>query len=127
MHDVDIDLGIFEVEKGEGGRHTVNFGIAPQEEMPSCTCKDWLRHHIPCKHFFAVFAHRPHWPWDRLPSAYQTSAYVSMDTAALEKQFQQTASALCDASHVDLPAEDIPPEQPSSDLPVRVRTEKSGL
>ena len=40
--------------------------------------------HIPCKNFFAIFTHRPNWSWDQLPSTYQNSAYVSMDTLALD-------------------------------------------
>ena len=82
VHDVDPDLGIFKIEKDEKTRYTVKFGTS--DDMPSCTCKDWLRYHIPCKHFFAIFTHRPNWSWDQLPSTYQNSAYVSMDTLALD-------------------------------------------
>ena len=84
VHDVDPDLGIFEIEKDEKTRYTVKFGTSTSDDMPSCTCKDWLRYHIPCKHFFAIFTHRPNWSWDQLPSTYQNSAYVSMDTLALD-------------------------------------------
>ena len=53
--------------------------------------------------------------------------YVSMDTTALEKHFHQTTSILSDDSLDDLPVEDTSPEQLSSNLPVRVRTYKSGF
>ena len=111
------------MKKVEEERHIINFGIVSQEKMPSCTCKDWLRHHIPCKHFFAVFAHRPDWPWERLPSTYQNSAYVSMDTLALKKHFNGQASddSPLDSNEYnnDLPTEDFS-EESSSDLPTRV-------
>ena len=87
VYDIHTEQGTFEVEKTAGGRHTVKFGIDTPDEMPSCTCRDWQRHHIPCKHFFAVFHHRSDWPWERLPSTYQESAYLSMDTLALEQHF----------------------------------------
>ena len=44
ISEVDVHIGIFEV-KGKRQNHTVDFSI------PSCTCKDWIAHHIPCKHF----------------------------------------------------------------------------
>ena len=91
-------------------------------------------HPLQCDLFFAVFAHRPDWPWERLPSTYQTSAYVSMDTLALEKNFHPSNSQLSDDSPLDpthehsddppAPAEDFP-EQPSSDLPTRVSVHRS--
>ena len=44
IKEVDLTSGIFEV-KGKCNGHTINFFV------PSCTCKDWIAHHIPCKHF----------------------------------------------------------------------------
>ena len=87
VHDVDKENGIFEVEKTSGGRHTVNFGILNADNMPSCTCKDWVRHHLPCKHFFSVFMHRKDWPWEKLPHVYLNSAYLSTDMQALCRHF----------------------------------------
>ena len=59
VHDTDRENGVFEVEKKSGNKHRVDFGLSRSEQMPYCTCKDWLRHHISCKHFFAIFTHRP--------------------------------------------------------------------
>ena len=54
IHDVDCENGIFEIEKAPGSKHRVDFGISSSsEKMPSCTRRDWLRYHIPCKHFLA--------------------------------------------------------------------------
>ena len=49
--------GVFEVNKMNGSKHVVNFGC--EASSPSCTCKDWVRWHILCKHFFAVFNYVP--------------------------------------------------------------------
>ena len=55
VHDIDGVEDILEVEKESGSKKTVNFDIRSEENMPTCTCKDWLRFHMPCKHSFAVF------------------------------------------------------------------------
>ena len=33
--------------------HTIDFGLV--SDKPSCTCADWVRWNIPCKHFFTIF------------------------------------------------------------------------
>ena len=79
---IQISPGLpkFEV-KGAKGTHTVDFGLKSGE--PSCSCKDWIAHHIPCKHFFAVFNHHPQWGWDQLPSSYKASPYLSLDNVTI--------------------------------------------
>ena len=73
------DDGIFEVYKTGGGKHRVNFST------PECTCKDWIRHHIPCKHFFAIFEQCPGWDWSKLPQHFLGSSYLSADTNSVHK------------------------------------------
>ena len=51
-------------------KHTVNFGSRDITTL-ACSCKDWKRWHIPCKHFFAVFRWIPKWDWDALPLEYK--------------------------------------------------------
>ena len=74
--------GSFEVHMaGTEKRYAVNF------QKPECTCstcKDWARHHIPCKHFFAIFQYFPNWNWLKLPQSYQDS-YLSADTTAVQQ------------------------------------------
>ena len=79
----DCTEGVFEVLKDTGKKHTVNFGMTTENNMPSCTCMDWQRHQIPCKHFFSVFVNRPNWQWESLPTTYLQGPYLSMDTMAL--------------------------------------------
>ena len=101
IHDIDSEKGVFEVEKISGSKHRVDFGISSLEQMPSCTCKDWLRHHIPCKHFFSTFTHRSAWQWDNLPQTYLQSSYLSTDTHALQDYFQSSTDDLDDRSTTD--------------------------
>lgn len=67
--------GKFEVYK----TNIVNFSL------PECSCKDWVRYHIPCKHFFAVFEQCPGWDWFKLPQQFSGSCYLSADTTAVKK------------------------------------------
>ena len=73
------DNGTFQVYKAGGGKHTINFNL------PECTCKDWSRFHIPCKHFFAVFEHIPGWGWSKLPQHFLDSSYLSADCSSVQK------------------------------------------
>lgn len=79
---IDDDNGVFRVKGTSGKDHEVKFHI------PSCSCRDWTTWHLPCKHFFCIFAHYPKWTWTSLPESYQNSAYLSNDHAAIEEYFQ---------------------------------------
>ncbi len=73
--------GTFIVHSPSGKEHKVQF--VAEDNMPQCTCKDWIRWHIPCKHFLAVFSHYPQWGWANLPKPYLDSEYLSADSASL--------------------------------------------
>ena len=94
------DDGIFEVYKAGGGKHTVSFST------PECTCKDWIRHHIPCKHFFAIFEHFPGWGWSELPQHFLGSSYLSADTTSVHK-YLNTEEAGNEAQPSDFQCEDL--------------------
>ena len=70
-----------------GAKHTVSFFTESDDQMPSCTCKDWARWHIPCKHFFAIFREIPDWTWESLPTCYLSSSYLTTDNGALVDYF----------------------------------------
>lgn len=79
--------GTFTILKQSKGSHTVNFGVDSSE--PTCTCKDWKKWKIPCKHFFAVFNVKPEWGWNALPLSYLQSAYLSCDTDTVTSFYKQ--------------------------------------
>lgn len=87
---IDIELGVFEVKKSENKSYTVSFGFDANDKMPFCTCPDWIKWHLPCKHFFAVFSLYPSWNWYKLPQAYLESAYMSTDQQSLDNFFKRT-------------------------------------
>lgn len=55
----------------------VTFG--GHDATPSCTCKEWQRTHLPCKHMFAIFRHKPDWGFENLSEAYRTSPFFTLD------------------------------------------------
>ena len=57
--------------------YKVSFG--KHAATPSCTCKEWHRTHLPCKHMFAIFRHKPDWGFDNLNKAYRTSPFFTLD------------------------------------------------
>ena len=82
---MEDSCGEFNVTTASGKVHKVDFGNATG--TPSCTCMDWVRYHIPCKHFFAIFNHQENWSWHSLPPAYLTSPLLSIDHKALASEF----------------------------------------
>ena len=78
----DEDKGIFIVKGKSGVVHTINFG--KESGKPSCTCQDWTRHNVPCKHFFLIFITKIQWGWTSLPQSYLQGPYLSCDNNALE-------------------------------------------
>ena len=63
-------------------------------ETKTLDCKDWLRHQLPCKHFFAVFQYRKEWQWEQLPPKYLKSAYLPMDVDSIRCHFQQRSEPI---------------------------------
>ena len=78
----DQQNGIFTIKGSSENIYTVNFGESSEE--PFCTCFDWTKWNIPCKHFFAIFSFILNWIWDCLPSSYRSSVYLLSTDSALQ-------------------------------------------
>ena len=84
------NTGEFSVKGSSGCSHTVSFGINSNNGSPSCSCRDWLQWHIPCKHFWTVFRFYPSWSWNSLPESYKSSALILKQwTLSLENNLHQ--------------------------------------
>lgn len=46
--------------------------------IPCCTCQDFMRHKLPCKHFFAIFRFFSEWSFARLPKEYTEGPLLSL-------------------------------------------------
>ena len=98
IHETDTPSS-FEIIKESGAKHTVLFCTESDDQMPSCTCKDWARWHIPCKQFFfAIFRKISDWSWESLPTGYLRSAYLTTDNKALSDYFVNQGVAQNDLS-----------------------------
>ena len=93
IEDVNLNNGEFKTIRNSRKERNVNFGYCSPNSMPSCSCPDWEKFHLPCKHFFAIFRLRPAWTWSRLPKNYLESAYLSLDNDALRDYYQEPLTA----------------------------------
>ena len=99
--------GEFHVMK-DTKKHTVNFGSRNASTL-ACSCKDWKRWHLPCKHFFTIFRWIQQWDCDALPLEYKNSAYLSTDNSAIHEYLDK--QGVLDSNDAPDPLND------SSDLP----------
>ena len=76
----DTSAGLFTLQSSSK-THTIDFGLTSGK--PSCTCADWVRWNIPCKHFFTIFRLVDGWGWESLPDVYKRSPYLCDDSSAL--------------------------------------------
>ena len=119
---ISDDEGTFTVKGSNSNHHCVSFGMNSTDTTPSCTCRDWVQWHIPCKHFWAVFRFYPAWYWARFPESYQRSAYLSTDTGALDTFFNDSPANISDdlqdgASKSTTPGEDHTSSSPADEIP----------
>ena len=79
------------VMTNDAGYHTVRSSqrktvykvdIGDAERMPSCSCYAFQRHHLPCKHFAAVFLHKQ-LTWSSLPANYRDHPILTCDSDCL--------------------------------------------
>ena len=107
---VDSERGIFSVRGKSGYTHTVDFGT--ETEKPSCTCQDWAKNNLPCKHFFLVFTNICGWGWSSLPQSYLNSPYLCCDGVSLIKTATSSPS--------ECQQESLVPEELQDELPLKV-------
>ena len=54
--------------------------------FPSCSCKDFDNHFLPCKHMFAIFHTYSDVSWESLPSWYRNSAQMVLDEEVISSK-----------------------------------------
>ena len=47
--------------------------------FPTCTCHDWMKHLMPCKHFLALFEHKSGISWNSLGNVFRKLPYFNID------------------------------------------------
>ena len=122
----DMVQGIFEIKKSESKTYTVSFGFNTNDKMPFCSCPDWIKWHLPCKHFFAVFSLYPSWDWYKLPQAYLESAYLSTDQQSLDNFFKRSVNNDDKECKIDSIDKNDNPDSVAHDVDVPTSTTDTG-
>ena len=77
----DEERGTFKVKSldpnTQGCWYSLSFG--DDETMPHCECVDWEKNRLPCEHFLAVFRYFKGWGFDKLPTHYTESPFLTLD------------------------------------------------
>ena len=77
----DDERGLFKVKSQDPNTHSfwysLTFGDAAT--MPHCECADWENNRLPCKHFLAVFRLFKDWGFEKLPTHYRESPFLTLD------------------------------------------------
>lgn len=73
-------------------QYSVSFGS--ESRMPSCTCKDWQKNLLPCKHFCAVFNLEPGWSWDSLCLSYRENPLFMLDEVCLKNSIDSSGTSV---------------------------------
>jgi hypothetical protein len=98
--------------------YTVNF--SPGEfPVPCCSCEDWRKFHLICKHFCAIFRHTS-WKWEQLPIEYRNNPFITIDEDVLHQFHSQITDS---TSVVDRESEPVEQNQPLP-LPSKSRLSK---
>ena len=102
-------------EKAKKNSHlkTVDFGT--QAGKPNCTCQDWAKNNLPCKHFFLIFITTDEWGWSSLPRSYLNGPYLCRDGVSLNK-----TTSTC-AAPIESQEECVVHDNLQDEIPLKVR------
>jgi len=118
--------------------HTVT--MCPSVGYPSCTCYDWQKHKVPCKHMCVLLKDVEEVSWDCLPEEYRCNPVFTLDNVVLgQREVPNTENQYPsdtedreerDAMHEERDAmHDLPhePNENITDLPWRKRAKRKLL
>ncbi|XP_047141532.2 uncharacterized protein LOC105847166 isoform X1 [Hydra vulgaris] len=70
--------GKFLCASSTNSREFYSIFFGDSDNMPNCTCQDWITTGYLCKHFFAVFNKYPSWNWYTLSNVYINSPFLNL-------------------------------------------------
>ena len=62
--------------------YEVHFGN--ENEMPKCSCLDWIKSGYLCKHFFSIFEKHPSCPFNILSSLYRNGPFLNLNEDVIQ-------------------------------------------
>ncbi|XP_073678281.1 uncharacterized protein [Garra rufa] len=107
--------GAFSVKSQTADYYKIYFGS--HTTMPSCTCEDWQRNLLPCKHFCAVFSMVQGWGWEKLGVMYRDNPLFSLDVICLTSSITPRDSSPPPRDSSPPPRDSSPPPRDSSPPP----------
>ena len=75
--------GEFHVASAESKNIWYDLSFGADDKMPKCSCPDFSRTGLLCKHFFAVFQHNADWKWEALPKSFRENPHLCLDDAVV--------------------------------------------
>lgn len=87
----DEPSGIFHVQSAA----SANASYLAQFTTTSCSCPDFQKTRLPCKHFGAIILNIQGWCFDRLPASYKNGPLMSLDSLTVSDLAVATPSERC--------------------------------
>lgn len=115
---LNMDTGIFLVKSESIPEKSYHVNVG--SDCPSCTCEDWYKLLLPCKHMCVILRCITAWKWENLHPSYAKNPLFVLDT---ECYFSTTEGA---QTEQNLTIQDnlvVSPTEKPSPLPPRRRTE----
>ena len=78
--------------KSTSSNEVYKVSLCNEFNFPSCSCKDFDNHFLPCKHMFAIFQKYADVGWESLPSWYRDSAHMVLDQEVLSNTIDTSKS-----------------------------------
>ena len=81
----DEERGLFKVKSQDPNTQSFWYSLTfgDTATMPHCECADWEKNRLPCKHFLAVFRLFKDWGFEKLPTPYRESPFLTLDNDVL--------------------------------------------
>eukprot|EP00794_Sanderia_malayensis_P002421 gene2421-2790_t len=95
----DMDKKTFQLQSSTNDRIQFELQFNSVGSRPHCTCPDFSRTRLPCKHFFYLFEKYSALTWSQLPSSYTENPFFTLDNDVL-LVFNDHASAAQDNTQV---------------------------
>ena len=88
------DKGEFSIKSQSHQTSSYRVFFGDEDNIPFCTCPDWRKTILPCKHYLAIFQYFQKWTWNSLSKNYRESPLFNIDESVcfIHQQPEDTPS-----------------------------------
>ncbi|XP_072315590.1 uncharacterized protein [Eucyclogobius newberryi] len=90
----------------EDGECHYSLWLGSDSRPPYCSCFDWKRHRLPCKHMCAVLR-TPNAGWDQLGKCYRDNPIFQLDAAVIDGTWNPTPSDQTPTQTQTIPTDEL--------------------